>query len=109
MSTPSLPSIVRTLVPFAVGQAISLVVSLGIVVPDEVEEALTVLIGFIVGTVYYLLVRFLEQKFPWFGALLGWAAVPESYTSARVRNSQGTEVIVDEAVVDKDEPPHPLH
>ena len=85
MSAPSAPSIVRTIVPLAIGQIVAYLATIGIVLPDDVMAALTVVLGFIVTTVYYLVVRFLEQKFPKLGALLGWAAVPESYTSAKDR------------------------
>ena len=85
MSKPAAPSIVRTIVPVAVGQIVAYIATLGLVVPDDVENALTVILGFIVTTVWYVVVRFLEQKFPKIGILLGWAAVPESYTPARDR------------------------
>lgn len=82
MSKPSTPSIVRTIVPVAVGQIVAYLVSIGVVVPEDVEAALTVILGFIVTTVWYVVVRFLEQKFPKLGILLGWAATPDGYTSA---------------------------
>ena len=85
MSTPSAPSIVRTLVPVAVGQLVALAASAGLEVPGDVQDALVVLLGFAVTTVYYLAVRWLEQKFPKLGMLLGWAAIPTSYTPARDR------------------------
>ena len=86
MSTPSAPSFVRTLVPVAVGQVIAYIATLGIVVPGDVETALTVVLGFVATAVWYAAVRFLEQKFPKLGVLLGWAAVPESYTPAKDRS-----------------------
>ena len=82
MSTPSAPSFVRTLVPVAVGQIIAYIATLGIIVPGDVETALTVILGFVATTVWYTAVRFLEQKFPKIGVLLGWAATPDGYTSA---------------------------
>lgn len=85
MSTPSAPSIVRTLVPVAVGQVVAYVATLGIVVPGDVETALTVVLGFIATAVWYTVVRWLEQKFPKVGVLLGWAAVPSDYTPAKDR------------------------
>lgn len=98
MSTPSAPSIVRTIVPLAVGQLVAYLVTLGVVVPEDVESALTVILGFVFTTIWYVAVRFLEQKFPKLGVLLGWAAVPESYTPAKDRE------IVDD-VIDIDEGP----
>ena len=86
MSAPSAPSIVRTLVPLAVGQIVAYLATIGIVLPDDVMAAVTVVLGFVVTSVYYLVVRWLEQKFPKIGVLLGWAAVPESYTPAKDRS-----------------------
>lgn len=80
MSKPAAPSIVRTIVPVLVGQIVAYVATLGIVVPGDVETALTVILGFLATTVYYIAVRFLEQKFPKLGALLGWAATPDGYS-----------------------------
>lgn len=79
MSTPAAPSIVRTLVPVAVGQIVSYFATIGLTIPEDVETSLTVILGFAVTTVYYLAIRFLEQKFPKLGALLGWAATPGEY------------------------------
>lgn len=95
MSTPSAPSIIRTLVPLAVGQIVALAASTGLEVPGDVQDALVVLLGFVVTTVYYLAVRFLEQKFPKLGALLGWAAVPTSYTPAKNREAVESIVVED--------------
>lgn len=88
MSTPSAPSIIRTLVPLAVGQIVAYAATLGLKIPEDVEVALAVILGFVLTTVYYLAVRFLEQKFPKLGALLGWAAVPASYTPASQREDE---------------------
>lgn len=82
MSTPAAPSFVRTLVPIAVGQAVAYLATLGITVPENVETAFTVVLGFVVASAYYAAIRFLEQKWPKLGALLGWAATPNGYTSA---------------------------
>lgn len=85
MPKPSAPSFVRTLVPVAVGQLVAYAATLGIDVPDDVENALIVITGFVITLAYYLAVRFLEQKFPKLGVLLGWAATPDRYTPARER------------------------
>lgn len=95
MSTPAAPSFVRTLVPIAVGQVVAYVGTLGVDVPAKVEDAFTVVLGFIVASAYYTAVRFLEQKFPWMGALLGWAVTPDGY-------SHGDETI-DELEIDGDD------
>lgn len=85
MSSPSAPSIVRTLVPVVVGQIAAYLATIGVVLPEDVMAAVTVILGFAFTTIWYLGVRFLEQKFPKLGVLLGWAAVPESYTPAKDR------------------------
>lgn len=97
MSTPAAPSIVRTIVPVAVGQLVAYLVTLGIVVPEDVESALTVILGFVITSVYYIAIRFLEQKFPKLGALLGWAATPGEYAQDHD--------IVESEVVDTDPDP----
>lgn len=88
MSTPALPSIVRTLVPVAVGQIAAYLGTLGLDLPDEVVSAVTVLLGFIVTTLYYLAIRFLEQKFPKAGIFLGWASVPGEYIPSSLRGKE---------------------
>ena len=85
MSTPSAPSIVRTLVPVAVGQLAAYLATIGVILPEDVMAAVTVVLGFAFTTVYYIVVRWLEQKFPKIGVLLGWSAVPTSYTPAKDR------------------------
>lgn len=82
MSTPAAPSFVRTFVPIAVGQVVAYLATLGINVPENVETAFTVVLGFVVASAYYAAVRFLEQKWPKLGALLGWAATPNGYSTA---------------------------
>lgn len=79
MSKPAAPSFVRTLVPVAVGQLVAYLATIGLTVPEDVETALTVLLGFAVTAVYYAAIRFLEQKWPSLGALLGWPETPGVY------------------------------
>lgn len=90
-SLPTPPSFVRTLVPVAVGQIVAYIATLGIVVPGDVETALTVILGFVATTIWYVAVRFLEQKFPKLGILLGWAETPGEY--ARNHEVVGSGVI----------------
>lgn len=103
MSTPAAPSFVRTLVPIAVGQVVAYVGTLGISVPENVETAFTVVLGFVVASAYYAAVRFLEQKWPKLGALLGWAATPTGYSAAGEVPDTGTAAEVD--VDDSDDIP----
>lgn len=87
VSAPSAPSIVRTLVPVIVGQIAAYFATLGVVLPEDVMAAVTVVLGFVFTSVWYLAVRWLEQKFPKLGALLGWAAVPAAYVPAKDRKA----------------------
>lgn len=104
MSKPTAPSIVRTLVPAAVGQIVSWAALIGVEVPEDVETALAVILGFAITTVYYLIVRFVEQKWPKFGALLGWAATPGVY--AKHHKVIKTDLIGDPIVNPDDDPRH---
>lgn len=97
MTTPAAPSIVRTIIPIAVGQIVAFVATLGIEVTPDQEAAFTTVLGFVAAALYYLIIRILEQKFPWMGALLGWAATPDGY-------SHGNGEIVESWVVDDDGP-----
>ena len=76
-------SIIRTWVPIGVGALISwLTVTVGL--PEIPEEGATGLIIFLTAVLqgaYYLLVRWLEQKFPQIGVLLGAAKSPDAYST----------------------------
>lgn len=85
MSAPSAPSIVRTVTPVIVGQIAAYLATIGVTLPEDVMAAVTVVLGFVFTTVYYILVRWLEQKFPKLGILLGYAAVPAGYIPAKER------------------------
>lgn len=86
MSKPAAPSFVRTLVPVAVGQIAAYLATIGIELPEDVMAAVTVILGFIITALWYTAVRFLEQKWPWIGVLLGWATTPDGYTPAKDRH-----------------------
>ncbi len=74
MPVSVLPSILRTLVPLAVGYFLAWPAArwLGLT-----EEQVTSLITIVISAVYYLAVRALEQLAPQFGWLLGWASAPK--------------------------------
>ena len=66
-------SIIRTVVPIAVGYVVAWAAGFGVELDDGVlVPALT---G-VVSAIYYGLVRFLEQKWPNLGWLLGVAKTP---------------------------------
>ena len=85
MSSPSTPSIVRTVVPVIVGAIASYFVTLGVTLQEDVMAALSVIITAAATAIYYIVVRWLEQKFPKIGILLGWAAVPAGYIPPKER------------------------
>lgn len=74
MPASVLPSILRTLVPLAVGYftAWPVAVTLGLT-----DDQVTSLITAVITALYYLLIRALEQWLPEFGWLLGWASPPK--------------------------------
>lgn len=85
MSSPSTPSIVRTVVPVIVGAIVSYLATIGIDLQEDVAAALSVVIMAAATAAYYIIVRWLEQKFPKLGILLGYAAVPAGYIPAKER------------------------
>lgn len=70
------PSVVRTGVPVLVGVVVSLAASKGIHVSAELEAQLVVLLGAAAGSIYHWVVRLLEERWPRFGWLLGFARAP---------------------------------
>lgn len=74
MPASVLPSILRTLVPLAVGYFLAWPAAklLGLT-----EDQITSLITAVISAVYYLAVRGLEQVAPQFGWLLGYASAPK--------------------------------
>ena len=66
-------SIVRTVVPFIVGTALTLAAKWGF---DIDAEALTPIATIVVGAVYYAAVRKIEESKPEMGKLLGKAVQP---------------------------------
>lgn len=83
---PAAPSIVRTLVPLAVAQIVAFAASMGLSVSDDAQDAFAQVIGWLAAALYYLAVRFLEQKWPKLGALLGWAETPDGYSHGHPSN-----------------------
>lgn len=71
-----LPSIIRTVVPIVVTAIATFLAAANIDLGPEGYSALTAFLGALIGAVYYVVVRFLEQKFPWVGNFLGSAKKP---------------------------------
>jgi len=66
-------SIVRTFVPMVAGALLSLGAQIGLELPEEaLTELLTVLLMFL----YYSVIRFAEDRWPWMGWFLGFAKKP---------------------------------
>lgn len=69
-----LVSVIRTVVPYAVGLGLAWVASkTGLNIPDE--PAKTIAVG-LVAAGYYALVRAGEARWSWVGWLLGYAVTP---------------------------------
>ena len=70
-------SLVRTVVPIIAGALLTLLVNLGIDLDEDSTLALTTFLTGLLTAVYYLVVRFLEEKVsPQWGWLLGLAKGP---------------------------------
>lgn len=89
-------SVVRTVVPVVVGAISALVAHAGIALSSEVEAQITVVVGAVVAAVYHWVVRMLEERWPLFGWLLGFARCPDyrvddsfDYESSAVYDEQG--------------------
>lgn len=74
------PSIVRTIVPIAVGYLAALLLRWGIGLDESALAGLTEFLGALFSAVYYVLIRAVEQRWPKIGVLLGWASTPDSYS-----------------------------
>lgn len=70
---------IRTWVPALAGAVIAFLVSLGVLDEEASQEALVALTTFgtaIFTGLYYLAVRALAERWPWFGNLLGVNVAP---------------------------------
>lgn len=67
---------IRTLVPYIVGGIATWLISLGLTVSDDLKTNLAALATFVLGSVYYLVVKALEAKWPKLGVLLGVPKAP---------------------------------
>lgn len=71
-----LASIIRTVVPLVVGWLGSLLATIGVTITDDQQSALVGLLGAVIGALYYIVARVLEQHFPWASRLLGSSKQP---------------------------------
>ena len=69
-------SIIRTIVPLLIGGVVSWLADKGINAPADVVALSTAIFAFLVGSLYYIVVRALEARWPKLGVLLGKPAKP---------------------------------
>jgi uncharacterized membrane protein (DUF441 family) len=70
---------IRTAVPIVIGSVLAWLASQGVTVDDSLKTALDLVLGGSLSIVYYIVVRFLEVKWPAVGWLLGTPKQP-NYT-----------------------------
>lgn len=85
-------SIIRTLVPMAVGCVAAWLVAKGIHVPAAARDSAVAVLTAGCGALYYLLARVLEHKWPALGVLLGVPAKPTYPEIAGVDKPQDASV-----------------
>lgn len=93
-------SIIRTIVPLAVGNVLAFVIGLGITVDAEFESALSHVLTLVLAGIYYVAIRLFERYVsPKFGWLLGVAQQPVAYVKSEVPE---TNVHTDKVVLSDD-------
>lgn len=70
-------SVVRTVVPMIVGSVASFLATKGVDLDAATLAGLSAFLAGLFSALYYILARFLEQKFPQLGVLLGSKKTPE--------------------------------
>jgi hypothetical protein len=73
-------SVIRTIVPIAVGQVASWFLLLHAVLPANAQLGLSTFLGGALSGIYYLIVRVIEQQWPLAGILLGLPSSPDTYS-----------------------------
>jgi hypothetical protein len=79
---PLVASVIRTIVPAAVGQVAAWLTLLNVPLTPEAETGLTAFLGFAFTAIYYLVVRIIEQQWPSFGVFLGLPKSPDTYSKS---------------------------
>lgn len=77
----TITSLIRTYVPVAVGAVVAWLLALGVNLDDQTTAGLTAALTGVITAVYYTLVRLLETRYPWVGALLGVPKSPDGYSA----------------------------
>lgn len=76
-------SVVRTIVPFVVGRLAAFAALKGLPLPKGLEEDLAGWLTLALGSVYYIVVRYIERTRPKVGVLLGKAKSPDYSVTAK--------------------------
>lgn len=76
-------SIIRTVVPMIVGAVVAFLVSNGIEMEQDAINGLTAFLTGLFSALYYIGVRFVEQRWPEFGVLLGSTKQPEYHETVK--------------------------
>ena len=98
-------SLLRTFVPSVVGAILGWITSTGIEVDPELKGLLTVLLMAGFTGLYYAAVRFVEEKLPWVGILLGYAKSPDSYSKGQATPGElSQETVVNLTIANPKEP-----
>lgn len=72
-----LVSIIRTNIPYIVSALGSFLAIRGVELSDEAKTGLTAFLTWLIGTLYYAIVRHVEKNNPEAGRLLGVASKPK--------------------------------
>lgn len=75
-------SVIRTIIPAAVGQLGAWLLLAHIVLPQSALDGLSTFLGFLLTAIYYVGVRVLEQQWPYVGILLGLPSSPDTYSKS---------------------------
>lgn len=82
-------SVIRTWVPVLIGWALAKLVVVGVIIPDDQSANLKNAVTLLVIGLYYAAVRWLEQKFPRVGILLGYIKQPIYINPSKPPQQQG--------------------
>lgn len=77
---PLVASVIRTLVPVAVGQVSSWLLLLNVALSQDAKTGLGAFLGGLITAIYYVGVRIIEQQWPGVGVLLGLPKSPDTYS-----------------------------
>lgn len=100
-------SLARTFVPAVVGAVLGWFATTGLQVDPALEGLLTVVFMAGFTGLYYAAVRFVEEKVPWVGILLGYAKSPDSYSKGQATPGElPKETSLNLTIINPKEPEH---